>query len=376
MSPAPQPHTGPDLFAFITVFGEEGGIQSYLQDLLRAYAQLDRPHPAQVLILRDSQHCPNPWQGDPHFQFHYCKTPSPQLDRLVFLGKFLQTLQRHHPAQIFCGHINLLPLIAPLAQWRKLPYTLLTYGKEVWDPLPPKFQRPLQQTPKIWTISRHSRDQACRSNHLNPDRFQFLPCAVDGQHFTPGPANPQLQEQYGLNGCQVLMTVARLHPGDIYKGVDITIQALPEILKTCPQVKYLVIGRGNDQPRLAQLARDLGVADRVVFAGFVPNEALVDHYRLGDVYVMPSQEGFGIVYMEAMACGVPVISGLGDGSADPLQDGRLGWQVPHRDPQAVAQACLEALAGQDQRCDGVWLREQILATFDRPTLPQTLAQLL
>ena len=172
------------------------------------------------------------------------------------------------------------------------------------------------------------------------------------------------------------MTVARLHPGDIYKGVDITIQALPEILKTCPQVKYLVIGRGNDQPRLAQLARDLGVADRVVFAGFVPNEALVDHYRLGDVYVMPSQEGFGIVYMEAMACGVPVISGLGDGSADPLQDGRLGWQVPHRDPQAVAQACLEALAGQDQRCDGVWLREQILATFDRPTLPQTLAQLL
>ena len=88
-------------------------------------------------------------------------------------------------------------------------------------------------------------------------------------------------------------------------------------------MKYVVIGRGDDQPRLAQLAADLGVADRVIFAGFVPDEALIDHYRLADVYVMPSKEGFGIVYLEAMACGVPVIAGDDDGSADPLQDGRL-----------------------------------------------------
>jgi glycosyltransferase involved in cell wall biosynthesis len=125
----------------------------------------------------------------------------------------------------------------------------------------------------------------------------------------------------------------------------------------------LVIGRGDDQPRLAKLAEDLGVGDRVIFAGFVPTEQLVEHYRLADAYVMPSQEGFGIVYLEAMACGVPVLSGDADGSADPLQDGKLGWRVPHRDPNAVAAACIEILKGDDRRCDQQWLREQAIALF-------------
>jgi phosphatidylinositol alpha-1,6-mannosyltransferase len=141
-------------------------------------------------------------------------------------------------------------------------------------------------------------------------------------------------EQYGLAGSQVLMTVARLWSGDIYKGVDVTIRALPKILSQFPDVKYLVVGRGDDQPRLAQLAEDLGVAERVVFAGFVPDDLLVAHYRLADAYVMPSREGFGIVYLEAMACGVPTVSGNDDGSADPLQDGRVGWRVPYRDPRS------------------------------------------
>ena len=108
----------------------------------------------------------------------------------------------------------------------------------------------------------------------------------------------------------------------------------------------------------------------------MPSEELVEHYRLADVYVMPSQEGFGIVYLEAMACGIPVISGDDDGSADPLQDGRLGWQVPHRNPSAVAAACMEALQGDDQRCEGTWLREQTLAKFSKAALTEQLKQLL
>jgi phosphatidyl-myo-inositol dimannoside synthase len=92
--------------------------------------------------------------------------------------------------------------------------------------------------------------------------------------------------------------------------------------------------------------------------------------------VMPSQEGFGIVYLEAMACGVPVISGDADGSADPLQDGRLGWRVAHRDSGAVAAACEELLAGGDRRCDGVWLREQVIGGFGRSAFAQQLEMLL
>ncbi len=141
-------------------------------------------------------------------------------------------------------------------------------------------------------------------------------------------------------------------------------------------MKYLVIGRGDDQPRLAQLTQEVGVRDRVVFAGFVPTSDLVEHYRVADAYIMPSQEGFGIVYLEAMACGKPVLAGDADGSADPLQDGRLGWRVPHRDPDAVATACIEILKGEDQRCDGEWLREQCLAQFSRDAFQEQFKQLL
>jgi glycosyltransferase involved in cell wall biosynthesis len=137
-----------------------------------------------------------------------------------------------------------------------------------------------------------------------------------------------------------------------------------------------VIGRGDDQPRLAQLAVDLGVSDRVIFAGFVATEDLPKHYCLADAYSMPSQEGFGIVYLEAMACGVPVLSGDADGSADPLQDGQFGWRVPHRDPAAVAQACIEMLKGEDQRCDGDWLRQVSLEIFDKPAFAQQVKRLM
>ncbi len=111
---------------------------------------------------------------------------------------------------------------------------------------------------------------------------------MDGDAFTSGPKSQALVEKYNLAGSKVLMTVARLWSGDIYKGVDVTIRALPKVAQVFREVKYLVIGRGDDRPRLEKLAQDLGVGDRVIFAGFVPTEELVDHYRLADAYIMPS----------------------------------------------------------------------------------------
>jgi glycosyltransferase involved in cell wall biosynthesis len=118
------------------------------------------------------------------------------------------------------------------------------------------------------------------------------------------------------------------------------------------------------------------VGERVVFAGFVAAEELPAHYRVADAYVMPSQEGFGIVYLEAMACGVPVLAGDADGSADPLQDGRLGWRVAHRDPEAVAAACVEMLEGKDRRCDRAWLRQETLTMFGRDAFRERVKQLI
>ncbi|HAZ44568.1 MAG TPA: glycosyl transferase group 1 [Cyanobacteria bacterium UBA11369] len=370
------------VFVFLEIFACEGGIQSYVKDIFRAYLALSDLPSAETFLLRDAPGCDNPFDnqgnepGDPALKFHYLKTRSAMLGRARLSAELLRCLWWRRPSRVFCGHINLAPLVQVICQALGIPYTVLTYGKEVWQALPLPHQKALQQASEIWTISRYSRDKACIANHLDPHKVKILPCAIDGAAFTPSNKNPALIEKYNLAGAKVLMTVARLWSGDIYKGVDVTIRALPQIAAAFGEIKYLVIGRGDDQPRLAQLAKDLGVADRVVFAGFVPTKDLVEHYRLADAYVMPSQEGFGIVYLEAMACGIPVLSGDADGSADPLQDGRLGWRVPHRDPEAVAAACIEILTGNDGRCDGQWLRQQTLAQFGRDAFVQRLKELL
>jgi glycosyltransferase involved in cell wall biosynthesis len=363
------------IFVFLEIFEREGGIQSYVKDIFRAYTKLKEPSHAEVFLLRDGYGCSNPFESE-HLKFHYFKNQSPKLGRVKMAAALLKCLLQERPQQVFCGHINLAVLIQTLCQPLGIPYTVLTYGKEVWETLKSVEHRALASASEIWTISRYSRDRACAANNIDPNIVQMLPCAIDGNKFTPGDKQPELIEKYGLTDAKVLMTVARLWSGDIYKGVDVTIRALPQIAQVFPEVKYLVIGRGDDQPRLAQLASDLGVSSQVVFAGFVPTEQLIEHYRLADAYIMPSQEGFGIVYLEAMACGVPVLSGDADGSADPLQDGKLGWRVPHRDSDAVAAACLEILKGNDQRCDGNWLREQAIAIFGMEAFQQRLQQLL
>ncbi|MEA5624958.1 glycosyltransferase family 4 protein [Nostoc sp. UHCC 0251] len=363
------------VFVFLEIFAHEGGIQSYIKDIFRAYLGLSQPYKAEVFLLRDSPDSLNPFENE-NLKFHYFKNQSPQIGRLQMAAALLKCLLQSRPQKVFCGHINLAILVQTLCQPLGISYTVLTYGKEVWEPLKNQERRALTSASGIWTISRYSRDRACAGNSLNPKMVQMMPCAIDGDKFTPGSKQPELVQKYGLTGAKVLMTVARLWSGDIYKGVDVTIRALPQIAQVFPEVKYLVIGRGDDQPRLAMLAKELGVSDRVVFAGFVATEELIEHYRLADAYIMPSQEGFGIVYLEAMACGVPVLSGDDDGSADPLQDGKLGWRVPHRSPDAVAAACIEMLQGDDQRCNGEWLREQAIALFGIDAFQQNLQKIL
>lgn len=367
-----------DVFVFLEIFSREGGIQSYVKDILTVYGDWAsrEGRVGMVLLLRDGPDCENPLVGNPGLHFQYFKSVSPMWGRVKLAAALGNQLVLHRPRRVFCGHINLVSLVQGLCQPLGIPYTVLTYGKEVWQPLPRMAQLGLQQASRLWTISRYSRDRGCEANGLQPQRFDLLPCAVDERQFTPGPKPPELMERYGLEGCKVLMTVARLWSGDIYKGVDVTIRALPQIVQTQPDVKYLVIGRGDDQPRLEGLAQELGVSDRVVFAGFVPTEELALHYRVADAYIMPSQEGFGIVYLEAMACGKPVLSGDADGSADPLQDGKLGWQVPHRDPQAVAAACIEILRGEDLRCDGDWLRQETIKGFGTDAFTGRVKQLI
>ncbi len=365
----------PLLFLFLEIFEKEGGIQTYNKDIFREYVQLEGVPEADIFLLRDRKPAQNPFER-PTFRFHYFYSRRAIWSRLWFSIAVVHYVLTQRPQRVICGHLKLAQLTQIICQLLSIPYTVMTHGKEVWERLPDGDRHALANADQIWTVSRYTRDRACQANQINPNTFKLVPCSVDGSYFTPGDKSSALIQKYQLQDAKVLLTVARLWSGDRYKGVDVTIQALPQIAAMHPTVKYLVIGRGDDQPRLKKLAHDMGVGDRVTFTGFVPTSQLVEYYRLANGYVMPSQEGFGIVYLEALACGVPVVAGDHDGAADPLQGGLLGWHVPHRDPDAVARACIALLNGHDKRCHSTWLREKTVATFDRPALRQTLQNLL
>jgi len=156
----------------------------------------------------------------------------------------------------------------------------------------------------------------------------------------------------GLDQARVILTVGRLTPR---KGIDTVIRALPSVIERVPNAVYMVVGEGEDRERLEALARETGVEDHVLFEGSVPFSQLPSTYNLCDVFVTPSRsappsvEGFGIVFLEANACGKPVIGARSGGIPDAIVDGETGLLVEPDDEPGLAEA-LVSLLSNPERC--------------------------
>ena len=197
---------------------------------------------------------------------------------------------------------------------------------------------PWRGQPLVTAVSRHTRRLFLSWARNAPEKVKVLPNTVD-ERFHPGPKPAELISHYGLTGKTVLLTVSRLAAAERYKGHDRVIQALARLLPAHPDLVYVIAGDGDDRSHLEALATEAGVRDSVRFVGHVPDEDLPALYRAADVFVMPSTgEGFGIVFLQAFASGVPVIGGAGDGSRGPLTDGEDGALVSSCVADGVARA--------------------------------------
>ncbi len=149
-------------------------------------------------------------------------------------------------------------------------------------------------------------------------------------------------------GPVTLLTVARLSAEERYKGCDTVVRALPSVIAQAGPIRYVIVGDGDDRPRLEALAERTGVSAPITFCGPVTREELAAHYQACDIFVMPSVaerrrdgwagEGFGIVYIEAAAFGRPVIAGSGGGAPEAVQDGVTGLLVDGANVTSVAGA--------------------------------------
>lgn len=260
---------------------------------------------------------------------------------------------------VVCGHLNLLPLAALAARWKQVPLLLVIHGIDAWEApaggIGARLTRlALAHTDAFVAVSQVTKDRFLAWADLPEAAGFVVPNCIDASGFGPGPRTPELLERYGLADRTILLTVGRLSAQEQYKGHDEVLEVLPKLATDVPGVAYLIVGDGDDRARLEQKAEALGVADRVVFAGYIPEADKADHYRLADAFVMPGRgEGFGIVYLEALACGVPVVASLLDASREAVRDGMLGHVVDPGDASSVRTGILAALASEREVPDGL-----------------------
>lgn len=182
----------------------------------------------------------------------------------------------------------------------------------------------------IATSCGYARDAVIAEGY-DPGRVGLVHPGVDTAVFRPSGGGERVRRRFGLEGKKVLLTVSRLLP---QKGQDTLIRVLPLLAAAHPEIVYLVGGEGPHRGALEALSRAVGVSDRVIFAGFIPQEELPRYYNSCDLFVMLNRdvgglswEGFGIVLLEASACGKPVIGGRAGGVKDSVIDGVTGFLV-------------------------------------------------
>ena len=273
------------------------------------------------------------------------------------LRHVLRSSRRHPARQLHC--LKVLPegLIAWCVRLMTAkPYLVYAHGEEIQIAFGSRKLRwlaPLVYNKAAAIIANsYNTKSLLESIGVRSDRIHVIHPGVDAAYFRVGSdAAQRVRQRHNLGRAPVLLTVGRLQRR---KGQDMVIQALPSIAKRFPDVKYLVVGTGEDYEFLRQLAGEHGVGEKVVFVGSIENSEQAAYYAACDVFIMPNRqigpdvEGFGMVFLEASAAGKPVIAGSSGGTADALKEGVTGLRVDGNNADAIATAVIALLEDPDR----------------------------
>lgn len=330
-------------------FGGRGGIAKFNRDLLQGLCS----HPAVSEVVCLPRVVVDPLEPLPSNLRYWNWTAKGNW--AYALGEAAVLTDPRWYDLVICGHVRLLRLMAPLRLRKAAPMGLILHGVDAWEPFGgPAVMKEIHRLDWFLAVSEFTKQKFLGWTGLPPEKGLVVPNAVDLSAFTPGPKDERLLARYGLTGKKVLMGMARLDTRERYKGFDEVMEAMPDLLTRHPDLAYLICGDGSDKQRLQEKAAALGIADKVVFTGYVPEEEKVATYRLADVFLLAGWgEGFGIVLIEAMACGVPSIASNLDASAEAVADGRFGLVCNPKDPADLTQAIEAALARPNRVPEGL-----------------------
>lgn len=319
-----------------------GGINYYVDQMMRRFPpgtvtvfssryagweEFDRTYPHEVIRLDTEMMLPTP----------------------AVRRRLHAELRRLHPDIVVFGATWPLGHMGPgIRKKLGIPYLGFTHGLELTATLVPGLLRHIGRDASMLTaVSKWAQDA------LGPafgweGRMALLPSGIDTEAFRPDVSDAVVRERHALGSAPVVCCVSRLVAR---KGQDLLIRALPQVARSVPDVRLLIVGTGPYEPALRKLAAASGMADRIVFAGAAPYAELPAYFRAGDVFAMPCRlrwfgfdvEALGAVFLQGASVGRPVIAGDSGGAPEAVKHGETGLVVDPDRPEPLAEAIVSLL---------------------------------
>jgi len=312
------------LFMYQNAYSQTGGIQTFNKYFIAALEDITKEtknFSASLVSINDNK------------EDITSSLPSTTLYQSKLAAfKYIITNAYKYNTFIF-AHVNLAPLALLLYILNpKAKLLFCTHGIEIWKKLP-KMTEWIMNKSTILTVSSFSKSELLKYNP-NLNDIRLFPNCIKLQNTAMELTNPYNKNNYNI------LSVTRLSSSEQLKGIDTVIKALPSIIKDIPNVKYSIIGKGEDAKRLKALANDLNVLKYIDFLGFVDD--INAYYKYCDIFTLPSKkEGFGIVYLEAMQYKKPVIAVNYGGPTDVIENNVSGFLCEYDDTNCLSGKIIE-----------------------------------
>ena len=364
------------LFLTLSTFGQTGGIQKVCRTMCKTLSDCAaKEMDLQVLSL-----CDRTKDVDKRY-LRPCRFKGFGYHKFSFA---IEAIKRGFGSTIILiSHVNLLSIVLPIKLLK--PSTriiMLAHGIEIWRNLPFWKCIFMRKSMRIWSVSNYTAEQLIKKHHIAPERLNVVQNCIDP--FFPIPRNfnkpKYLLEKHNLTATQpLLLVITRVTANEQMKGYNQVIACLAGLLEEFPGLCYLIGGAttADEAARLNQLIVKNNLQNHVKLIGFIPDKELIDHYLLADIFILISRkEGFGLVLMEAAACGRPIICGDLDGSRDAVLNGKLGTLLDPQNVNLVQKTIREILRNKNSLNEVMTIQQRCIKHFNYTRYQQKVKQLL
>lgn len=363
------------LFLTLRIFSATGGIEKVSKIMGKALHELAADRPGDSLKVYSMYD-----KLKDHNKKYFPASVFKGFGKNKLLFVLAATREGIRSGEVILSHINLLLagfLIKVFSPRTKI--ILIAHGIEVWHSFPFWKKFMLRKCDQILAVSHFTKERIIALNGYDERKVTVFNNCLDPFLQPPLNAtrNGELRTRYNLDAeDMVLITLTRFSSRERYKGYDNVFYVLSGLKESYPSIKYLLVGKYDqkEKSRVDALISALDLQDNIIFTGFIPDEEISAHYNIADLYIMPSKkEGFGIVFIEAMYYGKPVIAGNKDGSSDALSNGKFGLLVNPDDREEINNAIIKVI---NNRTAFVPDRQEVLDKFSYPVYKEKLRKIL